>query len=90
MVRFRAAWRVITAAGLGLCLGLVVVTIAPSAKAESQMASAQPALAKGDRLVPAKGAACSAFGWPHYERRCLFDRTRPYQEPGSVRIIATR
>ena len=93
MAQSRVARSVIAAAALALCssLALVAVAVAPVAKAEVHDNGTHAALAKADRIQsPLKGAACSERGWPHYERRCLFDRARPHQERGDIRIIATR
>jgi hypothetical protein len=47
--------------------------------------------AKGDRM-PARtqGTACSDLGWPHYEQRCIFDRSKPAGEVSTVRVISFR
>ena len=46
---------------------------------------------KGDRLpLRSRGTACSDRGWPHYEQRCIFDRSRPADEVRSVRVINLR
>ena len=45
---------------------------------------------KSDRLVIAKGTACSALGWPHYERGCQFDMRLPANDMRTVRVIALR
>jgi hypothetical protein len=45
--------------------------------------------AKGDRLPSIlKGAACSSFGWPHYEPSCLYDFRTSSDDVRTVRIIA--
>jgi hypothetical protein len=47
---------------------------------------------KGDRLDireirPAITPACSQEAWPHYDSRCVRDRTRPTGHPRDVRIV---
>ena len=70
----------------------VLLTGVPEVKAEPQAKIAGMEIsAKADRLpVLIKGAACSALGWPHYERNCQFDTRRPADEMRAVRIIALR
>jgi hypothetical protein len=92
MFRSRAARSVIAAAAFVLCfsLALVAATVAPPAKAEPRIAGMHLGLTKADRLPAPKGAACSGLGWPYYEQRCLFDRTRVRHEAGGFRVIAMR
>lgn len=88
-----AARSVIAAAALVLCssVALVALVAAPAATAEAQDNVTYVTRGKSDRLAaPLKGAACSERGWPHYEQQCLFDRTRPNNEAGSIRVIAIR
>ena len=63
-----------------LAAGLVVLTsVAPDAKAESQVEAA---------LV--KGSVCSSRGWPHYEQSCQFDLRSPANAARTIRVIAVR
>ena len=83
---------VVAAAGIAASLTVFLTAVAPEAKADLRLEGAfhQP-LAKGDRLrTSAKGAACSALGWPHYEPACLFDMRQPSREARTVRVIALR
>jgi hypothetical protein len=70
----------------------VLLSGVPAVQAEPQIAAAAyQALAKGDRLpVVAKGTACSALGWPHFETTCQFDLRRPAGEMRAIRVIALR
>jgi hypothetical protein len=67
--------------------------VMPKANAEPKLevATVQQPIAKGDRATDKlKGTACAANSWPHYEHRCLFDRRKPANDAGAVRIIALR
>jgi hypothetical protein len=97
MFKFISASRAIASAGAiaaaTLAGGLtVLLSDAPTVRAEPQIAAAtDQALAKGNRLtVVAKGTACSALGWPHFEATCQFDLRRPAGEMRAVRVIALR
>jgi hypothetical protein len=51
------------------------------------LSTVQQPYPKGDRIpFPAKGAACSSQGWPHYEQECLFDHRSDGRK--MVRVIA--
>ena len=46
---------------------------------------------KGDDIpLRTQGTACSDRGWPHYEQRCTFDRSKPADEVRTIRIIGFR
>jgi hypothetical protein len=63
-----------------------MVNSAPSADAGIASAGA-----KGDRTpLRTQGTACSDLGWPHYEPRCIFDRSKPADEVQTIRIISFR
>jgi hypothetical protein len=94
MFKSIAAQSITAIAAAALAAGLVVLltSVVPEARAESQVKDAvdQPH-AKGDHLtVLVKGTACSSRGWPHYEQSCQFDKRRPANEARTVRIIALR
>ena len=70
----------------------VLLSGVPAVRAEPQIATAATqALTKSDPLlVVAKGTACSALGWPHFEATCQFDLRRPAGEKRPVRVIGLR
>ena len=77
------------AAGLAIVFAFAVPT-ASSAQSKTEAALQLPAI-KGDRAAERlKGTACAAASWPHYDHHCLFDRRRPANDAGAVRIIALR
>jgi hypothetical protein len=82
----------IVAAALVAGLMIVLTSVVPEAKAESQGKGApHQSHTKRDRLPAlAKGYACSQSGWPHYEQICQFDLRRSASEAWTVRIIALR
>ena len=44
---------------------------------------------KGDRLTPQPiGPTCTPAAWPHYESRCVRNRTQPSAQPREVRIVS--
>ena len=88
----------VTTAALAVTSTIFIATGAiPEANAHSQnlmlpvqtsaptVADRLPEIAKG-----AKGSACSARGWPHYEQSCLFDVRRSADEVRTVRLIVLR
>jgi hypothetical protein len=65
----------------------LLVTIAP-AKAAPQIQDAVQRHMKGDRLpMRPTGAACSSYGWPHYEQSCQFDLSRSADAVRTVRVL---
>ena len=90
MIEFTTAKTVgaVTAAALLAGLAVLFASIAPEARAETQV---EGSLSKSDRLpVLEMGAACSSHGWPYYEQSCQFDLRRLAHEARTVRIIALR
>jgi hypothetical protein len=90
MIKFTTAKTVAVMAAAALFAGLAVLfaSIAPEARAETQV---EGSLSKSDRLPALEmGAACSSHGWPYYEQSCQFDLRRPAHEVRTVRIIALR
>ena len=76
------------------CAILVATLIAPLtpavAIAKTETGTMLPD-AKGDRLaLRAQGTACSDLGWPHYEQRCIFDRSKRADQVRTVRVISLR
>src|SRR5215213_8377279 len=66
----------------------LLVTIAPAAKAAPQIQDAVQRHMKGDRLpMRSTGAACSSYGWPHYEQSCQFDLSRSADAARTVRVL---
>jgi hypothetical protein len=90
-IAIAAASAVMAAASIG-GLSAFLVSGVLQAKAQPQIETvAHQDHAKADRLsVLVKGAPCSAFGWPDYERKCQFDMRRPADERRTVRVIALR
>jgi len=82
----------IVAAALVAGLMIVLTSVVPEAKAESQVkGTLHQSHGKRDRLpAPVKGSACSQSGWPNYEQICQFDLRRSANEARTVRIIALR
>jgi hypothetical protein len=90
MIKFTTAKTVGAMAAAALFAGLAVLfaSVAPEARAETQL---KGSFSKSDRLpVLEMGAACSSRGWPYYEQSCQFDLRKPAYEARTVRIIALR
>ena len=81
-----------TAAAFLAGLALFLTSIAPEAKAGSEVGEALPRpLAKSDSAFPSvKGAACSERSWPYYAPSCQFDLRRPADAVPTIRVIALR
>jgi len=90
MIKFITAKTVAAMVAAALFAGLAVLfaSLAPEARAETQVEGSFP---KSDRLPALEmRAACSLHGWPYYEQSCQFDLRRPAHEARTVRIIALR
>jgi hypothetical protein len=89
LIRFFAAIAtVVTMSGLA---AFFISQVSEAAAKPASPPAVHQSFPKGDRVpFPAKGAACSIQGWPHYEQRCLFDQRRSGNEVHTVRVIAMR
>jgi hypothetical protein len=86
---------IISIAAAGAIAGVVafLTTFAPGPGANALATMPAPSLAYANaegQPLPPKGAACSAHGWPDFERSCQFDFRKPANEARTVRIIAIR